>query len=92
MKAGRLVFAAVALFAIHDDADMQLVLLDETVFTIGANTDLTVDEVNLAGTFSVNIVVDLAVSFSALVAVSTLYRSTFQGVSLTRPTSIKEII
>ena len=28
----------------HDDAGMQLMLLDETVFTIGANTDITVDE------------------------------------------------
>ena len=28
----------------HDDAGMQLMLLDETVFTIGANTDMTIDE------------------------------------------------
>ena len=28
----------------HDDAGMQLMLLDETVFTIGANTEMTVDE------------------------------------------------
>ena len=28
----------------YDDAGMQLMLLDETVFTIGANTDITVDE------------------------------------------------
>ena len=28
----------------HDDSGMQLLLLDETVFTIGANTEFTVDE------------------------------------------------
>ena len=28
----------------HDDAGMQLMLLDETVFTIGANTEMTIDE------------------------------------------------
>ena len=27
-----------------DDSGMQLMLLDETIFTIGPNTDLTVDE------------------------------------------------